>query len=456
MEHFDILIIGAGLSGIGAAWRLQNQCPGKRYAILEARSEIGGTWDLFRYPGIRSDSDMFTLGYPFRPWQGPEAIASGEAIAQYIRDTAREGGIEPHIRFNHPVRSANWSSSEACWTVEMADSSTYRCNFLYLCSGYYDYAEGYQPDFPGMADFQGQRVHPQHWPAELDYRNKRIVVIGSGSTAVTLVPALARDAEHVTLLQRSPGYIAALPGRDRLSELLQRCLPATWAGGLARWKNALIGLALYQFCRRLPNLARKVLRLGVSRALPKDYAVDEHFKPHYQPWDQRLCVAPDGDLFKAISAGTASMVTARIARFTASGVELENGQTLPADLSQRLAYKGVMLSDIPNFALCIGYTNASWTLRADLSSQYVCRLLRHMDRHGYRQCVAHCDDPLMAKRPLLNIQAGYILRALDELPKQGLNAPWHVRQNYVLDYVAMRFGRVADGVVRFSGSPQES
>lgn len=468
IEAFDVLIVGAGLSGIGAAWRLQTQCPGRRFAVLEARDALGGTWDLFRYPGIRSDSDMFTLSYPFRPWQGPASIADGAAINAYLRDTARDGDIERHIRFRHRVQAAAWDSQAARWTLEVeVDGSArqYECNFLYLCCGYYDYAEGYRPAFPGEQRFTGRWVHPQQWPADLDCSGRDVVVIGSGATAVTLVPALAQTARQVTLLQRSPSYVLALPARDHLANWLRRTLPAPLAGSLARWKNALAGQALFQLCRRLPRLAARLLRLGVKRALPRNYAVDTHFTPRYAPWDQRLCIVPDGDLFKAIASGKAQVVTDTIASVEADGLLLASGKRLPADviitatglklqacggmrlsvdgqavdLGQRLAWQGLLLDGVPNLAFCVGYTNASWTLRADLSSRHVCRLLNHMQRHGYRQCQARLDDASGARRPLLDINSGYVLRALDGLPKQGARAPWRLRQNYLLDYLAFRF-----------------
>lgn len=475
---FDVLIVGAGLSGIGAAWRLQTQCPGRRYAVLEARDALGGTWDLFRYPGIRSDSDMFTLSYPFRPWQGSASIADGASINAYLRDTARAGDIERHIRFGHRVTAASWDSRQAMWQVSVeVDGQRHdlQCAFLYLCCGYYDYAQGYRPTFPDEQCFAGRWVHPQQWPADLDCSDRNVVVIGSGATAVTLVPALAATARQVTLLQRSPSYVLALPARDGLANLLRRHLPTHLAGSLARWKNALGGQALYQLCKRLPTLSRRLLRLGVRRSLPASYPVDTHFNPRYAPWDQRLCIVPDGDLFKAIASGKARVVTDTIARVEQDGLRLNSGEHLaadiivtatgltlqacggmalsvdgqPVDLGQRLAYQGLLLDGVPNLAFCVGYTNASWTLRADLSSQHVCRLLNHMQKHGYRRCVARLQGPGGARRPLLDISAGYVLRALDGLPKQGTRAPWLLRQNYLLDYLAFRLGRLDDPELTF-------
>ncbi|WP_397452889.1 flavin-containing monooxygenase [Pseudomonas sp. NA-150] len=480
--HFDVLIIGAGLSGINAAYRLQTECPGKRYAVLEGRAEIGGTWDLFRYPGLRSDSDMFTLGYPFRPWTQAKAIADGASILHYIRETAQVFGIEPHIRFNHQVQSAAWSSADARWTVELAGTAEpllYSCDFLYVCSGYYDYAGGYSPDFPGRETFSGTLVHPQKWPEDLDYAGKRVVVIGSGATAVTLVPALAETAGHVTLLQRSPSYIASFPAQDPIADFLRKRLPERTAHRVARWKNILIALGFYQFCQRTPRLARRLLRYGTRKGLPNGYAVDEHFKPRYQPWDQRLCLIPDADLFKVLSSGKASMVTDQIDSFTPDGIRLKSGQELAADiivsatglklqacggmrlsvddqpvqLSDAFVYKGVLLSGIPNFALCVGYTNASWTMRSDLSCLYVCRLINHMSEHGYKAAVALYTDPSVEKRPLLNITSGYVLRANDELPKQGSKGPWHLRQNYLLDLMTLKYKGIADSHISFQRHP---
>jgi monooxygenase len=454
-EHFDVLIIGAGLSGIGAAWRLQQERPGSSYAILEARAAIGGTWDLFRYPGVRSDSDMFTLSYPFRPWQGDRSLACGDSIREYIQDTADEGGITPHIRFGSRVVAADWSSDR--WTVRLAGGETLTCTFLYACAGYYDYAKGHQPDFAGLDDFTGQFVHPQSWPADLDHTGKRVVVIGSGATAVTLVPAMAGTAAHVTMLQRSPTYMTVLPGRDVVADLLRRRLPARVAHRLARTKNIVLSQAFYQLARRRPERVKAILRGFAVRELADAAYVDEHFTPTYNPWDQRLCVIPDGDLFTAIKAGTASVVTDHIDRFVPAGIRLRSGRTLEADIvvsatglsllpiggvtltvdgrevepGRSVAYRGVMLSGVPNFAYCIGYTNASWTLRADLSHRYVCRLLAYLDKNGYVSAVP--EETPGNRRPLLDLSSGYVQRALDRFPQQGDKDPWTVRQNYLLD-----------------------
>ncbi|MBK9263419.1 MAG: NAD(P)/FAD-dependent oxidoreductase [Polyangiaceae bacterium] len=482
VEHFDVLIVGAGLSGIAAGYYLQTRLPGKRYAILEGRGAIGGTWDLFRYPGIRSDSDMFTLGYSFKPWKNPKSIADGPSILAYVRETAQEYGIDRHIRFHQRVQAASWSSKEARWTVDVtvgpdATPFRYTCNFLYACAGYYRYEEGYTPVFPGRDDFEGIIVHPQHWPEDLDYRGKRVVVIGSGATAMTLVPAMAPTAEHVTMVQRSPTYVLSLPSEDRIANKLREVLPEKTANTVARWKNVTFATAFFQLCRRAPEAARKLLRKGVEAGLP-NFDIDTHFNPHYSPWDQRLCVIPDSDLYRTIRTGKVSVITNQIRTFTKKGILLESGEELQADIivtatglqllscggirfdvdgrdveiSKTFVYKGLMLSDVPNFALCAGYTNASWTLRAELSTRYVCRLLEHMDRKGYRQCVAHLHEGSVETRPLLDLTAGYVQRAIEKFPKQGTKAPWYFPQNYFIDSVMMRFGSVDDGVMTFSGS----
>jgi cation diffusion facilitator CzcD-associated flavoprotein CzcO len=479
-EHFDVLVIGAGLSGVGAAYHLQTLCPSRTYAVLEARDAVGGTWDLFRYPGIRSDSDMYTLGYHFRPWRDPKAIADGPAIRAYVEETAREHGIDRRIRFGHRVVRAEWSSAEARWTVDAEagpDRTPVRltCGFLYTCTGYYDYARGHAPTWPGMERFAGRVVHPQHWPEDLDYAGKRVVVIGSGATAVTLVPAMAERAAHVTMLQRSPTYVAAQPGRDAIANGLRRVLPARAAYAAARWKNVLRGTFFYTLARRRPNLMRRLLRAGARRELGRGYDVDTHFAPHYQPWDQRLCVAPDGDLFRALRGGRASVVTDHVDAFTASGIRLRSGAHLdadvvvtatgltlrllggvalavdgaPVDLARTVAYKGMMYSDVPNLASAFGYTNASWTLKCDLVAGYVCRLLNHMERRGYVQCTPRRRDPAMAEEPVLDLTSGYVRRAIDALPRQGDRAPWRLHQNYMKDLVTFRFGRVDDEPMEF-------
>ncbi|MEV4278116.1 flavin-containing monooxygenase [Actinoplanes xinjiangensis] len=456
-RHFDVLIVGAGLSGIGAAWRLQRQRPQDTYAVLEARDAIGGTWDLFRYPGVRSDSDMFTLSYPFRPWREPESLASGDKIRRYIEETADEAGITRHIRFGTRVTSAAWSSAEARWTVHTSTGEVLTCAFLYGCAGYYDYAKGYQPDFPGLDDFTGTLVHPQFWPEGLDYRGKRVVIIGSGATAVTLVPAMAADAAHVTMLQRSPSYVTPLPDRDVVADVARRILPPKAANRVARAKNILLTQAFYQVAKRRPRLVRRALRGVAVHFLKNPEYVDEHFKPHYDPWDQRLCVIPSGDLYRSISSGRASVVTDHIDTFVPGGLRLRSGTTLdadivvsatglsllpvggiqlsvdgdPVDVGKSASYRGLMLGGVPNFAYCIGYVNASWTLRADLSHRYLLKLLDHMERHGY--AAAAPTGPTGTGRPLLDLSSGYVQRALDIFPRQGDRDPWLVRQNYLRD-----------------------
>ncbi len=479
MEHVDVLIIGAGLSGIGAAWHLQERCPGKSYAILEARDAIGGTWDLFRYPGIRSDSDMHTLGYRFRPWTEAKAIADGPSIRQYVRDTAREAGIDRHIRFHHRVVSVSWSSADARWTItaeHAGQSVTMTAAFLFFCSGYYSYDEGHRPTWEGEGDFKGQVVHPQFWPEDLDYTGKQVVVIGSGATAVTIVPEMAKTAAHVTMLQRSPTYVVSRPGEDGLANRLRRILPSGTAYALTRWKNVILQLIFFRMARKSPAKVKERLIGMVSDQLGADYDVATHFTPSYNPWDQRLCLVPDADLFESLKSGKSSVVTDHIARFTDEGIELKSGTILPADIvvtatglklnilgsvavsvdgrsvdpSKQLTYKGMMLSDVPNAAFAFGYTNASWTLKADLTSEFVCRTLNYMDKRGVKIATPVRTDPDMSEEPYLDFSSGYVQRALDILPKQGAKAPWKLNQNYALDLMTLRFGKIDDGTMRFS------
>ncbi|MCW2951458.1 MAG: flavin-binding family monooxygenase [Conexibacter sp.] len=483
LEHLDVLIVGAGLSGIGAARHLQDDCPGKSFAILEGRGASGGTWDLFRYPGIRSDSDMFTLGYAFRPWEEAKAIADGPTILRYIRDTAREHGIDRRIRFGHRVLRAAWSSTEARWTVEVertdsGETLELTCGFLFGNTGYYRYDEGYTPDFEGTDRFAGQIVHPQHWPEDLDCTGKRVVVIGSGATAVTLLPALAERAAHVTMLQRSPSYVLSLPARDPVADLLRRALPARVAYPIVRWKNVLLSTLVFQLSRRAPRLMKALIRKGVEKQLPPGYDVDTHFAPRYDPWDQRLCLVPDGDLFTAIRSGRASVVTDRIETFTERGLRLASGAELEAevvvtatglnllvlggmkiavdgreiDLSETVGYKGMMFSGVPNLAVTLGYTNASWTLKGDLVSDYVCRLLNHMDARGYRQCTPRAPDPSLPTQPFIDLASGYVLRSLDALPKQGVATPWRLHQNYLRDVVMLKHGALEDKGIAFASA----
>lgn len=486
-EHFDVLVIGAGLSGIGAAYHLQTLCPSRTYAILEGRASIGGTWDLFRYPGVRSDSDMYTLGYRFRPWRDGKALADGPAIKAYIEETAAEYGIEKKIRYHHRVTRAEWSSAEARWlvTAEVGPERAvvrYTCNFLYACTGYYDYASGYTPEFPGKSRFRGRVVHPQHWPEGLDYEGKRVVVIGSGATAITLVPAMAEKAGHVTMLQRSPTYVASIPARDAIANALRRVLPDRAAYAAARWKNVLRGMFYYDLARRRPALMKRFLRKAARHALGRDFDVDTHFTPRYEPWDERLCLAPDGDFFRAIREGRASVATDTIETFTETGIRLRSGKHLdadivitatglnaklfcgltlvvdgaPVDLAKTTAYKGMMYSDVPNLASAVGYTNASWTLKCDLTAEHVCRLLNHMRDHGYASVTPRVRDASMPTEPLLGLRSGYVQRALDSLPKQGTRAPWRLHQNYLKDLFMLRFGRVAEDELAFARAPQET
>jgi cation diffusion facilitator CzcD-associated flavoprotein CzcO len=530
-EHVDVLIVGAGLSGIGAAHHLQRAFPSREYLILESRAASGGTWDLFRYPGVRSDSDMQTLGYRFRPWTGAKALADGPSILRYVRDTAHEAGIDEHIRYGYRVTRASWSSADTRWTVEAArtqpspgagpgadgsgeaggargavgageggaeadgatgadgaggaeaaggadgsETVTFTCNFLLMCTGYYRYDHGYQADLPGLDAFQGQVVHPQFWPEDLDYAGKQVAVVGSGATAVTLVPALAEKAQHVTMVQRSPTYIISLPSEDPVEAKLRRLIGTRRAYTLTRWKNVAVSTLIYQLSQRKPAMMRGWIRGMTVKQLPSGYDVDTHFKPKYGPWDQRLCLVPDGDLFQSIRQGQASIATGAIDRFTEHGLRLESGQEIAADivvtatglqllalggvqlsvdgrdvnLPDTMAYKALMLSGVPNFALTIGYTNASWTLKADLTSEYLVRLLRYMDRHGYDTAVPIQDDSRVTERPLLDFAAGYILRSMHEFPKSGSRPPWRLGMSYLNDVVMLRHGRINDGVMRFS------
>lgn len=526
MEHFDILIIGAGLSGIGAGAYLRMMCPDTTFAILEGRERSGGTWDLFRYPGVRSDSDMYTLGYRFRPWKEQKAIADGPSILNYIRETAREYDLEKEIRYGHRVRRADWDSAEAKWTVEVdverrgdagtrargeaengrkgeeetwgeregetrrrggastptnwppadaggSDRATFTCSFLYLCTGYYRYEEGYTPEWAGFSDYEGTVVHPQKWPAELDYAGKRVLVIGSGATAVTLVPAMAATAAHVTMLQRSPTYVVSMPSEDRIANAFRAVLPAKAAYAATRWKNVLRQMFFYGLAKKRPSAMKRLIEKGVRAELGEEHL--EHFRPSYNPWDQRLCLVPDSDLFAAIREGKASVVTGEIDTFTRTGVRLTNGEEIEADivvtatglvlkimdglelavdgepvvLSEKIAYKGMMYNDVPNLAQAFGYTNASWTLKCDLTSEYVCRLIKHMDEHGFRSCTPRLNDESVTREPALDFNSGYVLRALGEIPSQGSKHPWRLHQNYAKDLRMLRYSRLEDGTMEF-------
>jgi cation diffusion facilitator CzcD-associated flavoprotein CzcO len=470
--HVDVLIVGAGISGVDAAYRLQQRCPNKSWLILEGRERIGGTWDLFRYPGVRSDSDMYTLGFPFRPWPSDQAIVDGPAIRQYVEDTAREFGIFERIRFGHQVVRADWSAADSRWRVE-TDRGAFTASFLYLASGYYDYEAGHRPQWPGEDDFQGTIVHPQFWHEKLDTSGKRIAVIGSGATAVTLVPALAGTAAEVTMVQRSPSYIVARPAKDKVAGWLQRALPRRTAGGLIRWRNVLLTIYFYGRARRKPDRVSQWIRDQIRQALPAGYPVERDFTPSYAPWDQRLCLVPDGDLFSAIAGGKVKVATGAIERFTPMGLKLDSGEEVTADvvvtatgLNMKLAggialsldgkpvklpdcfiYKGMMLSGVPNLFLSFGYVNASWTLRSDLTARSVCRLLNHMEGRGRTTVVAHADGDL-ERRPVIDFSSGYVARAQGVLPSQGQRSPWRVPQNYVRDSLGMRFGRI-DAALEF-------
>lgn len=482
VEHFDVVVIGAGLSGIGAGYHLQTKSPDRSYVILEGRDRLGGTWDLFRYPGIRSDSDMYTLGFSFRPWTDAKAIADGPAILRYLEDTAREYGIDRHIRYRHRVKRADWSSADARWTVVVEHDGMERrftCAFLFACTGYYDYARGYMPDFPGASDFRGQIVHPQFWTDEIDYAGKRVVVIGSGATAVTLVPELAKRAAHLTMLQRSPTYIVARPSEDAIANCLRRWLPSKAAYAVTRWKNVLLQQYFYRIARKHPDKAKERIVDMVRQELGPDYDVGTHFTPSYKPWDQRLCLVPDADLFAAIREGKAEVVTDAIERFTANGIRLASGRELEADLvvtatglelqlmggipvsvdgeevrwSDRMTYKGMMFSDVPNFAIAFGYTNASWTLKADLTAAYVTRLLNAMNKRGMRQVTPRLAAPV-EPLPFLDFTSGYVQRAMAQFPRQGSRKPWRLHQNYLRDVLALKFGGI-DEEMEFS-SPIEA
>ncbi|MEZ5347403.1 MAG: NAD(P)/FAD-dependent oxidoreductase [Pyrinomonadaceae bacterium] len=478
MEHFDVLIVGAGLSGIGACAHLKMDCPQKTFAIFEGRETMGGTWDLFRYPGVRSDSDMFTLGYRFRPWNDPKAIADGPAILKYIRETSEEFALDEKIRYGHRVVNASWSPEETLWTVtaevgEAKKEKLFTCNFLYLCTGYYDYESGYTPDFEGMEDFKGQIVHPQKWTEDIEYTGKNIVVIGSGATAVTLVPTLAEKAGHVTMLQRSPTYVVSRPSKDVIANFLRRILPSRAAYALTRWKNVLFGIFFYGLSRKRPAAMKNLIAKGVKKNLGEEALND--FTPDYDPWDQRLCLVPDSDLFESIKIGKASVVTDHIDKFTETGLKLRSGKHLDADMivtatglvmklmagmqlvvdgkivdmSKTLAYKGMMYSDIPNLASALGYTNASWTLKCDLTAQYICRMLNYMDENGFAVCTPRVTDPDMETSPVVDFTSGYIQRAIKTLPKQGSKTPWRLHQNYIKDLGMLRYGKLEDGAMEF-------
>ena len=485
-EHFDVIIIGAGLSGIGAARHLQDKCPEKSFLILEGRGVIGGTWDLFRYPGVRSDSDMFTLGYTFKPWKDQKAIADGRSILDYVRETAAETGIDKKVRFGHKVVAASWSSAEARWTLEVttvggdggSETVRFTCGFVLTCTGYYDYDQGYTPQLPGLDRFKGRVVHPQFWKSDVDYEGKKVVVIGSGATAVTLVPELAKKAAHVVMLQRSPTYIVSVPAEDPIANWMRGKIPSPVAYGISRWKNVMLGMTFFQLARRRPAFTKKRLIDLVKKQLGPDYDVEKHFTPNYKPWDQRVCLVPDSDFFKSIRSGKASVVTDHIETFTEHGIRLKSGEELPADLvitatglkllflsgmkitvdgravepAKTMTYKAMMLCDVPNLVCTFGYTNASWTLKADLTAEYVCRLLRHMDKIGARKATPRRGDESVTEIPFLDFASGYVQRAIHSFPKQGSKRPYKLDQNYVLDVLNLRFSEVDDGTLDFDRS----
>lgn len=476
----DIIIIGAGLSGIGAATHFSKQCPQKSLLILEGRDQIGGTWDLFRYPGIRSDSDMFTLGYKFKPWSKDEGIANGDDVRNYICEAARESGVDQKIRFGHRVESVDWSSDDALWTIQCVRTSdqqrqVFTCRFLLSCTGYYRYDQGYEPHFEGKETFKGDIIHPQKWPKDYDYSNKRVVVIGSGATAITLVPAMTDKAEHVTMLQRSPSYVVALPQDDPMLRGLRRILPERWVYRVMRMRNISFSWLMYQYCKAFPNNARSFLQKQVQKQVGDDIDM-KHFTPHYNPWDERLCVVPDGDLFHALRSKKASVVTDHIECFTETGIRLKSGETLDADViitatglevqalgninvsldgepfhfNEKMVYRGVLIQDLPNAGMVFGYTNASWTLKADLVCEWLCRLFNTMDNNGQTVVTAkeHRGDVDLA--PFVDMQSGYLQRALHQAPKQGSRFPWKMYQNYVLDWFSLKFGRIQDTTLVFS------
>ena len=482
-EYRDVIIIGAGLSGIGAACHLSKKCPNKSYAILEGRANMGGTWDLFQYPGIRSDSDMYTLGYNFKPWTDPQAIADGPSILKYIKNTAKQFQVDTHIRYDHKVKKVMWDSASALWAVHLEIGGEHKimtCNFIMTCTGYYNYENGYTPSFPGRESYKGQFIHPQHWPKDLDYKNKKVVVIGSGATAVTLVPELAKQAQSVTMLQRSPTYVTTLPKEDIFLVWMRKIMPDNWVYRFARTRNIGLTIAFYNYCRAFPNSARRLLTKMVKKELPESFDM-KHFTPKYAPWDERVCVVPDSDMFNVISEGKAHIVTDEIETLTEKGVQLKSGESLDADIivsatgldiqimggidvevdgkpydfSEKMIYRGILFQDLPNLGMVFGYTNASWTLKADLVSEYMCRMINHMEASGTQFAVPE-DSESIEKIPFMDMSSGYIQRALHKVPQQGAVLPWRLYQNYVKDMMMLRFGKLADGVLSFKKPKMQS
>ncbi|GAA6145960.1 flavin-containing monooxygenase [Thalassolituus maritimus] len=477
-EHFDVLIAGAGLSGIGVACHLSKKCPGKTFAILEARDAIGGTWDLFRYPGIRSDSDMFTLGYRFKPWTSDKGIADGGDIRQYIRDAATEHKVDEKIRYGHKVKTADWSTRDKLWTVTSevdGETRVYTAKYLMGCTGYYDYDEGFTPDFEGRDDFTGQVIHPQFWPEDLDYKDKKVVVIGSGATAVTLIPSMSREVERITMLQRSPTYIIPVPSKDKLAIRLRKFMPESFVYSIIRSRNIMLTMAFYNYCKRFPQKAREFIFNFNKKILPKNFDMS-HFTPKYNPWDERLCAVPGGDLYKAIHKGKADVVTDHIERFVEDGIQLKSGNKLeadivitatglkvvvlgkiavsidgqPFDVTDKMSYRGVMFEGIPNAGMVFGYTNSSWTLKADLIADYFCRVINHMDDKGYDAVVPVNRDPSMPKKAFIDLSSGYISRVKDQLPKQGTRGAWKLHQNYFRDWLSLRASRITAKELEYS------
>jgi cation diffusion facilitator CzcD-associated flavoprotein CzcO len=480
-NHFDVIVIGAGISGIGAGYHLQTKCPEKSYAILEGRDTIGGTWDLFKYPGIRSDSDMYTLGFSFFPWKEKEAIADGPSILKYLDETSKKFNIDKKIKFNHYVKDASWCSEKSVWTLKVEDKNlmdtvTISCNFIFMCSGYYSYEKGYTPDFEGINEFNGKIMHPQKWDTSIDYSDKEVIVIGSGATAVTLVPEMAKYAKHVTMLQRSPTYVVSAPQQDPLAIFLQKYLPSKLSYFIVRWKNILRQQWYFRLCKKNPKRVKDFIINQVRKSLGHDYDVDKHFTPNYNPWDQRMCLVPNGDLFKSIRKKQTSVVTDTIDKFTSTGIKLESGKTLAAELivtatglnleicsninlkvdgqdinlPDTVTYKGMMFSGVPNLVSTFGYTNASWTLGADLTSEYVCRLLNYMKKSSIKKCCPEANSKIENNDDWLNLTSGYIKRSKDIFPKQGKRSPWTNNQNFLKDIFQIRYGKINDGEIKFS------